>query len=99
MRLVLLAFVPAAMYAATFDALVDDFFTNAYFKFQPSNGTQAGFHQYDTQFEDYSRQTLVDDQSAALRKYEGEFQKINPSSLDPYARGDREMILGYIHAT
>ncbi len=87
------------MQAAPFDALVDDFFTNAYFNFQPTTGTQAGFHQYDTQLENYSRKILVNAQSAALKKYEAEFQKIDPATLDTYARGDREMLLNYIHAT
>jgi len=89
----------AAMQAASFDALVDDFFDHAYFPFRPTDGTQAGFHQYDTQLEDYSRGRMVDAQSAALKKYEAEFQKSNPATLDGYARGDREMLLGYIRAT
>ena len=100
MRLPAAFFLCATMMnAASFDAAVDDFFANAYFRFLPSNGTQAGFHQYDSQLEDYSKGQMVDAQAAALRKYEAEFQKIEPSSLTPYARGDREMILGYIRAT
>lgn len=87
------------LHAAPFDSMVDDFFTNAYFKFQPTAGTQAGFHQYDSQLEDYSRKVMVDEQAAALRKYEAEFNKIDPASLDTYARGDRQMVLNYIHAT
>ena len=89
----------AAMQAASFDALVDDFFDHAYFPFRPTDGTQAGFHQYDTQLEDYSRGRMVDAQSAALKKFEAEFQKSSPATLDEYARGDREMLLGYIRAT
>jgi uncharacterized protein (DUF885 family) len=89
----------AAMHAVSFDALVDDFFASAYFRFLPSSGTQAGFHQYDSQLEDYSKPQLVDAQSAALRKYEAELRKIDPASLTVYARGDREMLLSYIHAT
>ena len=97
--LALLFLLVSPMQAATFDALVDEFFANAYFNFSPTAGTQAGFHQYDTQLEDYTRPKMVDAQVAALRKYEAEFQKINPSTLDAYARGDREMLLNYIRAT
>ena len=94
----LLFLIAITMQAASFDALVDDFFANAYFNFQPSAGTQAGFHQYDTQLEDYSRARMVDAQTAALKKYLAEFQKIDPSTLTPYARGDREMLLSSIQA-
>jgi uncharacterized protein (DUF885 family) len=89
----------AAMHAASFDTLVDEFFDNAYFRFRPTEGTQAGFHQYDTKFENYSRADWVDAQTAALKKYEAEIQKVNPATLDAYARGDREMLLAHIHAT
>jgi uncharacterized protein (DUF885 family) len=100
MRLAFALFLSAAMlHAAPFDTLVDDFFTNAYFKFQPTAGTQAGLHQYDSQLEDYSRKVMVDAQGASLRKYEAELLKIDPATLDPYARGDRQMLLNYIHAT
>ncbi len=99
-RLILVIILNAIMLpAATFDSLVDDFFNNAYFNFQPTNGTQAGFHQYDTQLENYSHKNFVDAQCAALRKFEPEIQKVNPATLDPYARGDRQMLLSYIHAT
>ncbi len=92
-------FLCTTMQAAPFNALVDDFFTNAYFKFQPTIGTQAGFHQYDSQLEDYSRGVMVEAQGAALRKYEAEFSKMDPAALDTYSRGDRQMVLNYIHAT
>ena len=85
--------------AVTFDALVDEFFTKAYFHFQPTIATQAGLHQYDAQLEDYSRAQMVDGQADVLRKYEVEFSKLKPDTLPPYARGDRQMILNYIHAT
>src|ERR1700722_13614346 len=34
---------------AAWDALVEDFFNNTYFKYQPTAGTASGFHQYDAQ--------------------------------------------------
>jgi uncharacterized protein (DUF885 family) len=88
-----------AMYAASFDVLVDDFFAHAYFNFSPTSGTQAGFHQYDAQIEDYSRAKMVDAQIEALKKYEAAFSQVNPATLDLYTRGDREMVLNYIRAT
>ena len=38
----------------TFNFLADQYFTDVYFHFAPTNGTAAGLHQYDTQLEDYS---------------------------------------------
>ena len=37
-----------------FDRLVDDYF-DAYFQFHPKDATAAGFHQYDSKLEDFSR--------------------------------------------
>ena len=88
-----------AMHAASFDSQVDDFFLNAYFRFNPTAGTQAGLHQYDAELEDYSSGVMVTEQIAALRKYQAEFEKIDPAGLPQYARGDRQMILNYILAT
>ena len=95
----LLLLAATVMQAASFDALVDDFFAHAYFNFSPTNGTQAGFHQYDTQLEDYSRAQMVEAQTAALKKYEAQIAQVNPATLDLYTRGDREMLLNYIRAT
>jgi len=96
---VALLFSMSALQATPFDRQVDDFFANAYFNFLPTAGTQAGFHQYDTQLENYSRRQWVDAQAAALKKYQAEFVKVDPATLDSYARGDREMLLNYIRAT
>jgi hypothetical protein len=38
----------------TFNYLADQYFTDVYFHFSPTNGTAAGLHQYDPQLEDYS---------------------------------------------
>ena len=38
----------------TFGFVSDQFFSEVYFKYSPTNGTAAGLHQYDTQLEDYS---------------------------------------------
>ena len=49
-----------------FNSLADQYFDQYYFKFNPSSGTAAGFHQYDTQLEDYSRASL-DQQITTLK--------------------------------
>jgi hypothetical protein len=58
--------------SANFAALADRYFDEYYFKFNPSNATAAGFHQYDDQLEDYSRAS-IDKQIALLKKFKGEF--------------------------
>ena len=58
--------------AADFTALADRYFDEYYFKFNPSQGTAAGFHQYDNQLEDYSRAS-IERQIAILKKFKVEF--------------------------
>jgi uncharacterized protein (DUF885 family) len=44
---------PQAAATAEFDGMVNEYF-DSYFHFHPTEATAAGFHQYDTQLEDYS---------------------------------------------
>ena len=44
--------------SADFDQLVDETF-DAIYKFNPSNGTADGFHQYDTRLEDFSQASIA----------------------------------------
>src|SRR5262249_35275298 len=53
------------------DQLADRYFDES-FKFNPTAGTAAGFHQYDTQLEDYSRAT-IDKQIAMLKGFQKQF--------------------------
>ncbi len=78
--------------------LADSYFSQVYFKYSPTAGTEAGFHQYDTQLEDYSR-TGVDRQLQALAVFEKKFAAIQPRSLGITAQGDLEMLLGNIRST
>jgi uncharacterized protein (DUF885 family) len=57
---------------ANFATLADRYFDEYYFKYNPSSGTSAGFHQYDDQLEDYSRAS-IDKQIAVLKKFKAEF--------------------------
>jgi uncharacterized protein (DUF885 family) len=58
--------------APGFAALADRYFDEYYFKFNPSQGTAAGFHQYDNELEDYSRAS-IERQIAVLKKFKAEF--------------------------
>jgi hypothetical protein len=69
---------------------VDRFFDEVYFKFNPTQGTSAGFHQYDAQLEDYSKAGL-NANIKALHRAEREFSGL---PADP----DRDLILNYIRA-
>jgi uncharacterized protein (DUF885 family) len=57
---------------ADFSKLADRYFDEYYFKYNPSQGTASGFHQYDDQLEDYSRAS-IDRQIALLKKFKVEF--------------------------
>jgi len=85
----------AADRAAAWDALVDEFFDQAYFKFRATEGTNDGFHQYDSILEDYSR-AEVDRQIEALRQFEKRISAFDPRGLDETRAGDREIVLGTI---
>ena len=71
--------------------MVDRFFDDVYFKFNPTQGTSAGFHQYDAQLEDYSKAGL-NTNIKALRRAERQFAAL---PADP----DRDLILNYIRAS
>jgi len=81
----------------TFAALSDQFFSEVYFKFSPTSGTQAGLHQYDAQLEDYSA-AGVQTEVAALHEYEKKVQAIDPSALDAPQAADRDILLNNIRS-
>jgi len=82
----------------TFNYLADQYFTDVYFHFSPTNGTAAGLHQYDTQLEDYSV-TNIQKEVAALHTYEKKVEAIDPSSLDASVAGDRAILLNNIRSS
>ena len=81
----------------TFHFLSDQYFTEVYFHFSPTAGTQAGLHQYDTQLEDYSAAS-IQKQTAALHVYEKKLTAIDPSALDASVAGDYQILLNSIHS-
>jgi len=71
---------------ADFDRLVDKYF-DSYFTFHPTDGTDAGFHQYDKQLENLSRQGIQAEISA-LKTFQTEFRRFQPGQLPEVAHGD-----------
>jgi len=83
---------------AAWNALVDDFFDNVYFKYAPTAGTLSGFHQYDTQLEDYSREAVTK-QIADLHAMENRVEAVDATKLSPAESADRELVLNSIRGT
>ena len=81
---------------AAFDKLADRYFSEYYFKFNPTQGTAAGFHQYDAQLEDYSRKAL-DRQVAVLGAFKRQVEAVDAKQLGQRAAADRELVLGDIN--
>ena len=57
---------------AAFDKLVDEYF-DFHFQFHPTEGTQAGLHQYDGKLEDFSRAGM-DAEIAGLQQFQKEIR-------------------------
>ncbi len=63
---------PQSQRGAALDKLAGRYFSDYYFKFNPTQGTAAGFHQYDDALENYSRAS-INDQIATLKQFKQEF--------------------------
>jgi uncharacterized protein (DUF885 family) len=87
----------AASPQENFQKVSDEYFDQVYFPYSPTAGTLTGYHQYDTQLEDFSRKN-IDAQVAALHDFEKRVSAIPASGLDEMTRGDREMVLGNIRS-
>ncbi len=81
-----------------FQTVSDEYLDQVYFHFAPTNGTLAGYHQYDTQFEDFSRKS-IDAEITALKVFEKRVEAIHSDPAALTTRGDREMVLGNIRST
>ena len=77
--------------------LVDAYFDTVYLPFNPTAGTSAGLHSYDSQLEDYSR-AGVDRETAALQEFEKKVAAFPAAKLDEWDEGDREFLLGTIRS-
>ena len=80
-----------------FERVSDEYFDQVYYPYQPTTGTTAGYHQYDTKLEDFSRSS-IDAETASLNDFEKRISAIPTASLDQTTRGDRQMVLNNIHS-
>jgi uncharacterized protein (DUF885 family) len=83
-----------------FEKVSNDYFDQVYFPYGPTSGTQVGYHQYDTQLEDYSRKN-IDAEIAALKSFEKRIEAIHPdaAAADFVPRSDSEIVLSNIRST
>jgi uncharacterized protein (DUF885 family) len=80
-----------------FTDIADDYFEKYFFKYNPSQGTAAGFHQYDDQLEDYSRGS-INNQIATLKNFQKVVGKIDPLQLSPAVRVDHWLLINDMNA-
>src|SRR5262249_46565461 len=88
-KIVALLLMSAAVLPAA--DLFDRFFDGYYFRYNPTAATSAGFHQYDSQLEDYSKKA-VQERIGALRRFAVEFGKLGQSP-------ERDLVLGSVRST
>ncbi|MFZ0746858.1 MAG: DUF885 domain-containing protein, partial [Terracidiphilus sp.] len=82
-----------------FQKASDEYFDQVYFPYQPSAGTAVGYHQYDSQLENFSHKK-IDAEITALQSFENRIEAIHPdgSKADFVPRSDREIVLGNIRS-
>jgi hypothetical protein len=78
-----------------FAKLADRYFDEVVVRFDPVQGTAAGFHQYDVQLPSGSK-AEVQSQISALRKYQAEVERFEAKGLSPAVAADRELVLSQI---
>jgi uncharacterized protein (DUF885 family) len=78
-----------------FAALTDRYF-DFYFHSNPTQGTAAGFHQYDNQLEDYSR-AAIEAQINGLRQFRSEFTAVDASRLSAENASEHAMVVSAIN--
>ena len=80
---------------ADFDKLVDQYFDN-FFHYNPTQGTSAGFHQYDAQLEDYSLAAIADE----IRSLKGFrlFEQFSAAGLTADSAADRDLVIRNIQS-
>jgi uncharacterized protein (DUF885 family) len=82
--------------ATDFNRLVDNYF-DFYFQFHPKEATAAGFHQYDSKSENYSRASR-EGEISNLRTFGAEFEHLDPSKLPAESAGDLDFLQNTIKA-
>src|SRR4029077_2400014 len=87
---------PSAPSQAAFDKLVDEYF-DFHFQFHPTEGTQAGLHQYDGKLEDFSPGGM-DAEIAGLQQFQKKFDSLSTKELSQESAGDVEVLASSIQA-
>jgi len=82
---------------AQFATMVDRYFDEAVFRYDPAQATAAGFHQYDALLPSASR-AEVEEQIAVLKKWEAEVRAFDARGLSAGAASDREFMLSQIQS-
>jgi uncharacterized protein (DUF885 family) len=77
--------------------LVDHFFDD-FFKLNPTQATAAGFHQHDSELEDYSRQG-IENQIAFAKNYLDKVNAFDSKSLSLEERQDYQLLLNTLKST
>jgi len=83
---------------AAFMRLADEFFDQYYFPTNPTTATLSGVHDYDGKLEDFSR-AATDRAIERLKEFDRQVSAVDAKTLDELTRGDRELVLNYIHGT
>jgi uncharacterized protein (DUF885 family) len=83
--------------SSDWNRLVDGFF-DQYFKLHPTQATAAGFHQYDSDLEDYSRQG-IDSQTAFANDYLRRLESFDSSPLLLEQRQDYQLVVNHLKST
>ena len=80
---------------ADFNRLADRFFDEAVFRFDPAQGTQAGFHQYDMLLPSGAR-AEIEAGIVVYKKFESEVRSFDTRGLSVGIAADRELVLSQI---
>jgi uncharacterized protein (DUF885 family) len=83
---------------AEFDKLAGRYFDELVFRYDPVQGTAAGFHQYDSQLPAGTR-AEIQAQIAALKQFASEVERFDPHGLSPSIAADRELVLSQIRGS
>jgi uncharacterized protein (DUF885 family) len=82
-----------------FEKVSNEYFDQVYFHYGPTGGTLVGYHEYDAQFEDFSRKN-IDAEIADLKRFEKRVEAIHSDAApaDFVPASDREMVLANIRS-
>jgi hypothetical protein len=80
---------------ADFSKLVDRYFDELAFRYDPTRATHAGFHQFDFQLASESR-AEIQSEAAQLKKFRAETEAFDPRGLSPGIAADRELVISQI---